>query len=71
MTEPHPLKRYRADMEMNQDQLAELLGVSKGAVSRWETGERTPRHNKLLLISEKTGISPAELLGLEVRQVAQ
>lgn len=71
MSEVHPLKQFRHDNGLTQDALAELVGVSKGAVSRWESGERTPRHSILPLISEKTGISPAEILGLETKAVAQ
>ena len=58
-----PLRAYREKQEppLTQDQLAELLGVSKPTVSRWETGERRVDIDLIPKISEVTGISPAEL----------
>lgn len=59
----HPLKAYRERQNppLTQEQLADLLGVTKAAVSRWESGERQPDQNLLLHIAEKTGIPPREL----------
>jgi transcriptional regulator with XRE-family HTH domain len=59
----HPLKAYRErqDPPLTQDQLADLLGVSKAVVSRWEAGERQPGVGIIPTITEKTGISAREL----------
>jgi transcriptional regulator with XRE-family HTH domain len=59
----HPLRQYRERQvpPLTQDQLAELLGVSKGTVSRWESGNRKVDDDLLPSVSEKTGISPSEL----------
>lgn len=40
------LVRVRAGL--SQEELAALVGVGRSAVSRWETGERTPRSEALL-----------------------
>ena len=37
---PEEIKRIRASLGLRQQQLAELLGVDRVAVARWETGAR-------------------------------
>ena len=37
---------------MSQEKLAELVGVSRQAVSKWETGEAKPDVDKLIAICE-------------------
>ena len=59
-----PLKTYRTAQGMTQVALAERLDVSKGTVSRWESGARTPRRRELTKIADLTGIAPAKMLGL-------
>ena len=36
---------------LTQAQVADALGVTKGAVSRWESGENFPRVDKLLAVA--------------------
>jgi transcriptional regulator with XRE-family HTH domain len=59
----HPLKRYRDQQspKLTQGQLAGMLGVSKGSVSRWEAGERKIDVDLLPKVAATTGISTAEL----------
>lgn len=59
----HPLKAYRERCKppMTQDELAQALGVTKAAVSRWETGERFPERQFWQRIHEVTGISLKQL----------
>ena len=63
MKQIHPLRAYRErqDPPINRRQLADLLGVSTAAVSRWEAGERKPDEEVLPVIVAKTGIPAAEL----------
>ena len=42
---------------LSQEQLAEKLGVSRQAVSKWEGGLATPELDKLLAMSECFGVS--------------
>lgn len=50
---------------LSQEVLAEQLGVSRQAVSKWETGEAVPEIGKLLLLSRAFGVSTDWLLSEE------
>ena len=47
---------------LSQEALAEKLGVSRQAISKWETGEATPEISKLILIAKTFGVSTDWLL---------
>ena len=47
---------------MTQQQLAQRIGVTEKAVSRWETGRGTPDISLLIPLSDELGISVSELL---------
>lgn len=42
---------------LSQEALAELIGVSRQAVSKWETGDATPEVNKLSLLANAFGVT--------------
>lgn len=50
---------------LSQEALAEKLGVSRQAVSKWETGEAVPELEKLLRLSQAFGVSTDWLLSEE------
>ena len=52
----------------SQEALAEQLGVSRQAVSKWETGEAEPELKKLRLLAEVFGVSTDWLLSDEEPQ---
>lgn len=52
--------RQRAGL--SQEALAERLGVSRQAVSRWECGETTPEPAKILLLARTFGVTADWLL---------
>lgn len=67
MAEKRPLpelKAYREQRELSVKGLADELGVSAAAISRWETGERRPHKKYVPIISELTGVPPLELMGV-------
>lgn len=47
----------RKEKEWSQEQLAEQLGVSRQAVSKWESAQAIPDLDKLLKMSELFGVS--------------
>ncbi len=59
------LQTIRKKNQLSQEGLAEMLGVSRQAVSKWELGEAYPEVDKLLLLSKKLNISIDSLLGGE------
>ncbi len=58
------LKARREALAVSQSQLAVLLRTSQVVVSRWETGERTPRDaDSIRFIIEALEAAQAELIG--------
>ena len=56
------LQVIRKNNQLTQEELAELLGVSRQAVSRWELGEGYPEVEKLLILSKKLNVSLDSLM---------
>lgn len=67
MTFGEKLQKLRAQAGLSQDQLAELLDVSRQAVSKWERNEAMPEAEKIVRISRQFGVSTDYLL-LEERE---
>ena len=59
------LKQLRKENHMSQEELAELLDVSRQAVSKWEQGMGYPEVEKLLLLSRELHVSLDALLSTE------
>ena len=51
------LQAERRKNGLTQEGLAEALGVSRQAVSKWEQGEGWPEVEKLLALADKFGVS--------------
>ena len=60
------LKQIRKEMHLSQEDLAEMLDVSRQAVSKWEQGMGYPEVEKLLLLSSKLNISLDGLMSEEI-----
>lgn len=56
------LKSYRTNCKMTQEFVAESLGVSRQAVSKWENGTSDPSTSNLLALAKLYGVSAEELL---------
>ena len=61
------LIKNRHKRGITQDELANHLGVSKGAVSKWETGVNYPDISLFDEIAKTLDLSLVELLGIEDR----
>gem|GEM_PF-1929932 len=57
------IRAARLKAGLTQPQLAELLGVSKGIISRWETGLARTSLDRLTPLAEKLELSLEEMLG--------
>ena len=56
------LKAHRTACKMTQEFVAEHLGVSRQAVSKWENGSSDPSTSNLLALAKLYGIRAEELL---------
>lgn len=56
------LKDHRTRCKMTQEFVAESLGVSRQAVSKWENGTSEPSTSNLLALAKLFDVSPEELL---------
>ena len=59
------LKQLRKEKQLSQEELAEILDVSRQAVSKWEQGIGYPEVEKLLLLSRKLNVSLDSLMATE------
>lgn len=56
------LREHRVRCKMTQEFVAEALGVSRQAVSKWENGASDPSTANLIALAKLYGVSPEELL---------
>ena len=59
------LADLRKEHGYSQEELADKLGVSRQAISKWERGEASPDTDNLIELSKIYGVSLDELIGLE------
>ena len=57
MTLGEKIQFMRKKAGMSQEELAGVIGVSRQAISKWETGESTPEVGKLLALSRAFGVT--------------
>ncbi|WP_407408976.1 XRE family transcriptional regulator [Acinetobacter sp.] len=56
------LRQLRKEKNITQQQLAELIGVSKTSIIYWEKGDNLPKHDSLVHLSKILGVSPTYLM---------
>lgn len=61
------IRNLRKARGLTQEQLAEILGVTVGAVSKWESGSTTPDLMLILAMADFFELSVDVLLGYELR----
>ena len=65
------LKKIRKDNNLSQEQLAEKLGVSRQAVSKWESGISYPEMDKVIQICNIFNLNINELMNENVKDVME
>ena len=56
------LRAHRERCKMTQEFVAEQIGVSRQAVSKWEQGSSEPSTTNLVKLARLYGVDPADLL---------
>ena len=64
------LQYLRGSRNMTQEQLAMLLGVSRQAISKWESEKAYPERDKLLMLCDMFGVTLDDLVMGDVRASA-
>ena len=62
------LKTLRIQKKLTQQQLADLLGLTKSVISAYENGLRYPAYDVLIKIARIFKVSPDFLLGVEIKR---
>ena len=60
------IRKYRKDRGLTQEQLADMINVSKGRISNWEQGINRPDADVLADICRALNVSPSELLDVHL-----
>ena len=56
------LKKIRKENNLSQEQLAEELGVSRQAISKWESSIAYPEMDKIIALCDKFNLNIDDLL---------
>ncbi len=57
------IKELRLEKGLNQEQLANILGIGKASVSDWETGKSEPVFSNVILLADFFDVSIDYLAG--------
>ncbi len=63
------LRKIRKDNNLSQEQLADELGVSRQAISKWESGAAYPEMDKIIALCEKFNVNMDDLLHKDIKEV--
>ncbi|WP_226957180.1 helix-turn-helix domain-containing protein [Streptococcus agalactiae] len=58
------LVELRKKNDLTQQELADRIGINRGAYSNWENGKREPSFSKLIELSKLLNTTPNYLLGI-------
>ncbi len=61
------IRRFRKEHHLTQEQLAEAMGVTLGAVYKWESGQSTPELRLLVELADYFGVSTDILIGYQMQ----
>lgn len=63
------IKKIRKDNNLSQEQLAEKLGVSRQAISKWESGAAYPEMEKIIQLCDTFDMNIDDLLHRDIREI--
>lgn len=63
------LKKIRKEHNLSQEQLAESLGVSRQAISKWESKVAYPEMEKIITICEKFNLNINDILNKDINEI--
>lgn len=65
------IKKYRAERELSQEDLAEKVYVTRQTISNWENGKSYPDIHSLLLLSSVFGLSLDQLVKGDIKRMEE
>ena len=68
MTTGEKIARLRKGNSLSQEQLAEMLGISRQTVSKWENGTAVPTRENLSRIADSFGVQVSTLYSTDVEK---
>lgn len=60
------IKRFRGEAHLSQEKMAELVGVSRQAVTKWEADRSAPSTENLFRLAEVLSVTVDDLVGPEL-----
>ena len=63
------LKKIRKEHNLSQEQLADELGVSRQAISKWESSVAYPEMDKIIALCNKFNLNIDDLLHKDIKEV--
>lgn len=63
------LRKIRKENNLSQEQLADELGVSRQAISKWESGAAYPEMDKIIALCDKFNLNIDDLLHKDIKEV--
>ncbi len=63
------LKKIRKEQNLSQEELADKLGVSRQAISKWESGQAYPEMDKIITICNMFNVNIDDLLHSDIKEV--
>ena len=63
------LRKIRKENNLSQEQLADELGVSRQAISKWESGSAYPEMDKIIALCDKFDLNIDDLLHKDIKEV--
>ena len=63
------LRKIRKEHNLSQEQLADELGVSRQAISKWESGSAYPEMDKIIALCDKFNLNIDDLLHKDIKEI--